>query len=573
MFKTIDSIDFFLNENSHITTNKNININNNNISISNQLGKDNEVLLNRFDKVERHLGNNIFRYFFNNDSFILDLNFKGECLITLDMREIYDFDDEGRIYNIYLKKGCLIIEYSKYLSNVLETLAYKRYLVIKTNIELNDNNYKKINQWKEVYYKEDEERKSFPWRLYVYDALKFNLNKKIRLAFSYSDNLDSAIEKVKKNFIKPYEEKTALIKLNNTKLTLDKSFAYLCVVKSLNDLYVEFQNENVFGFFAGLPWFFQFWARDELIAIKSLKFIDKIDLAKKILINRLGLIDQSGRLQNRFPSSELGSADSTGWLYNRIYEYLEFFSQKELSSIREILEKTIISMKNSMQDYLIRNNANETWMDTSFNGDVRDGFRIEIQALWLSILRLVNAIDRLLLKEEIYHDFEEIVKENVKNKFFNGYCLKDGLDDETIRPNIFLACYVYPELLSKEEWEKVFDYCIDKLWLSWGGFSTIDKNSSLFCPYYTGEDNKSYHRGDSWFFINNIAAICMIRINKEKYKEYIDKIIDASTEDILYNGAIARPSELSSANEQKAQASLFQLWSASTFIELMNLYS
>ncbi|MEM4397850.1 MAG: amylo-alpha-1,6-glucosidase, partial [Candidatus Woesearchaeota archaeon] len=507
--------------------------------------------------------------------------------LNLDLREIYDFSDEGRIYKIYLKKGCIVVEYNKFLNNFLDNLSYKRFLVLKTNIELKENEtFKILNKWKEAYYSEDEKRKSFPWKLYIYNALKFKVDKKARYVFFYSDNLDSAIDKVKNAFNMPYQDKTNFLKIKKGEkeienIDLEKLFAFNCAVKSFFDLYVKFQdNKDVFGFYAGLPWFFQFWARDELISIKALKYITKneeqkqrnIELAKKILLTRLNNIDENGRLFNRFPSSELGSSDSTGWLYSRFYEFIEYFSQKELAHIREVLEITINNMKNSSEDYLIRNNKNETWMDTSFNNDFREGFRIEIQALWLSILRLANTIDRLLLREQKSFEFEEKVKQKVKNAFFDGKILKDGInnkDDFTIRPNIFLACYVYPELLNKEEWETVFDNSLESLWLDWGGLSTIDKKDPLFCNNYTGEDNKSYHRGDSWFFINNIAAICMLKINKEKYKFYIEKIINASTEDILYKGAISRASELSSASEQKAEASLFQLWSVATFIELI----
>ncbi|MEM3374599.1 MAG: amylo-alpha-1,6-glucosidase [Candidatus Woesearchaeota archaeon] len=547
----------------------------NNLNNSNE-----EVFLNRFDKFECHLNSNIFRYFFVNNSFVLETEFKGNCLITLDMREIYDFDDQGRIYNIYVKKGCIVIEYNKYLNNFLDNLNYKRYLVIKTNLDIDEkNSFQILNKWKEVLYQEDEKRKSYPWKLYIYEALKFKVDKKARFVFNYSENLDLAIEKVKSDFNKPYEEKTKFFNLKNDKISIEKSFAFNCAVKSFFDLYVKFDDNDVFGFYAGLPWFFQIWARDELISLKALKSIYEfekneiyIELGKKILLDRINKIDETGKLPNRFPLSELDSADATGWLYNRIFEFLEYFSQKELSNIREKLEKSVLSFKNNMQDYLIKNKANETWMDTSFENDTREGFRIEIQALWLSMLRLANYIDRLLIKKQTYYEFEEVVREKVKKDFFENGTLKDGKDDNTIRPNLFLACYVYPELLTKEEWESVFDKAIERLWLDWGGFSTIDKNHRLFSPYYTGEDNKSYHRGDSWFFLNNIAAICMCKINKEKYKSYIDKIIESSTYDILYDGAIARPSELSSANNQEANASLFQLWSAATYIELLTIY-
>jgi glycogen debranching enzyme len=187
------------------------------------------------------------------------------------------------------------------------------------------------------------------------------------------------------------------------------------------------------------------------------------------------------------------------------------------------------------------------------------------------MLNFINFLDNVLQQNQEYLELENLTKEKVKQVFFDGNILKDGKDASTIRPNIFLAYYLYPDLLSNEDWEKVFDNSFPKLWLDWGGITTIQKDSPLFCREYTGEDNKSYHRGDSWFYINNITAMCLYKLNKEKYKEYIHEIINASTQDILYNGIIGRPSELSSASSLKAEASLFQLWSAATYAELMDL--
>jgi glycogen debranching enzyme len=208
-------------------------------------------------------------------------------------------------------------------------------------------------------------------------------------------------------------------------------------------------------------------------------------------------------------------------------------------------------------------------MDTSFNGDTRAGFRIEIQALFLSALSFKSFLDTMNGEKPSYAELEEKTKTSVKEAFFYNGMLKDGKDDSTVRPNIFLAYYLYPQLLNEEEWSQAFDYSLARLYLPWGGLATIDKSSQLFCPSYTGEDNRSYHRGDSWFFINNIAAICLMRLNKIRYKSYIEKIIFASANDTLYKGIIGRPSELSSALIQSAEGSLFQLWSAATFIELL----
>ena len=224
-------------------------------------------------------------------------------------------------------------------------------------------------------------------------------------------------------------------------------------------------------------------------------------------------------------------------------------------------------LKNHTKEGFAFNNPQETWMDTKHTS--RAGIRIEIQTLRLS------AYDFLfnLTKEKKYQKLLLELKKKVKKNLWNHPILADGINhnhDFTIRPNIFIAYYLYPDLLTKEEWKICFDYSLKKLWMDWGGLSTINKNHRHFKDTYSGENPESYHNGDSWYFINNIAAICLNRLNKTIYKKYISKILKASTEDILYNGFIGHASELSSAKKLSSEASLCQAWSAATYIELVH---
>jgi len=133
-----------------------------------------------------------------------------------------------------------------------------------------------------------------------------------------------------------------------------------------------------------------------------------------------------------------------------------------------------------------------------------------------------------------------------------------------------LAAYIYPELLSKEEWTVCFRNALAVLWNDWGGLATIDKNSPLYCNEYSGEEPKSYHNGDSWFWLNNLAALVMFKINEKAFKSYITKILKASVNEILWSGAIGHHAELSSSKELKSEGCLAQAWSAAMFVELVD---
>jgi glycogen debranching enzyme len=92
----------------------------------------------------------------------------------------------------------------------------------------------------------------------------------------------------------------------------------------------------------------------------------------------------------------------------------------------------------------------------------------------------------------------------------------------------------------------------------------------LFTDYSTGENVKSYHRGDSWFWINNLAALMLNRINKYKFIDKIRKILDASTEEILWKGCIGCHSEISPARELSGKGCFNQAWSNAMYAELID---
>jgi len=444
--------------------------------------------------------------------------------LLLDIKESYDNSEFGRIYEVKENKDNIIIKFVK-------ENGFALYLVITGFSE-----YKKIDKWIKKDYEFDKKRNSQPFERYVYNAIKIKGEK---ILLSAAETEEKAVEE------------SNLIINNINSIILNKKDEF-----RLEQLLV--QTDKGLGIFAGLPWFFQFWTRDELISLKGLMLSGKNKEAKEILLRNLNSISNDGRLPNQtLPLAEKTNADSIGWLFKRIQDFNKF-DLKEKKLIEKKIEFSIEQItKNYMKDGLIYNAHLETWMDTEWAYDNRNGFRIEIQALFLNMLR--SALK--LTKNKKYKVMEENMKRLVKEKFFNGVYLVDGLDDWTKRPNVFIAAYIYPQLLTQKEWTICFKNILQDLWLDWGGISTIDKTNPLFCKKHTGEIPQSYHRGDSWFWINNLAAIVLYRTDKKIFKMYIDKIIKSSSNNYA---------ELSSASKLSEEGCLYQAWTNATFIELIN---
>ncbi|MCK5085755.1 hypothetical protein KAK05_03525, partial [Candidatus Parcubacteria bacterium] len=214
------------------------------------------------------------------------------------------------------------------------------------------------------------------------------------------------------------------------------------------------------------------------------------------------------------------------------------------------------------RDELAVSYKNETWMDSL----EREPHCIEVQAGRYNIYNLLHKFTG--------NDQYKIIKEDLKNtiieKFYQNDMLKDCVNDDMIRPNIFITAYLMPELLDMRSWEKCFDKILPKLYLDWGGLSSVDITSDRFISEDTGENSASYHNGNSWYWINNLTALVLYKNNAHKYSTYINSIMEASTKEILYKGISGHHSEISSANKQTSAGCEAQLWSSALYLEIFD---
>jgi glycogen debranching enzyme len=251
----------------------------------------------------------------------------------------------------------------------------------------------------------------------------------------------------------------------------------------------------------------------------------------------------------------------------------DYLSLTELIAIKKGLEKSITGLIHKhTNNGLIISELQESWMDTK--EAQRKGACIELQALFLSMLKMHNFLAKITRTKQLFKGVEKEFREKVKQTFYiDGMlldCIDGALPESTIRPNIFLAYYAYPELLSRNEWKQAFDNTLKALWLDWGGLSSINHTSPLFKQEYSGADDTSYHNGDSWYYVNNYAALDMQKLDKEYYAKYIARIVSASKEELLFSGFIGCASEISSAKQMRSEGCLSQAWSNASFVELMH---
>jgi glycogen debranching enzyme len=431
--------------------------------------------------------------------------------------------------------------------------------------------YHKIMSWEEKTFSRDKERNSKPYSQWVYKTLTFHVHGNSELIFAEGRTKNEGVRKANSN-IKIIK---AALNAHSKKLTT-KNESLTQAIKTLDSLTIR---ENPPKILAGMPWFNQEWRRDEAISSIAYHVMGNSKLAKQILlkyVKGIGKFDtkesqNDSELQNSAnletkQNTERKSCDARLIAYTNILKLLKNnvkFTKYELKQIYTNVIKNIhYIQEKETRNSLYYNEMGETWMDSIS----RRGRTIEMQSLLLSTIELAAYLTKMLNEDHAskYEKLLELTKKKVKKEFKKKGTNWDSIEGKECTNNIFLAHYYYSSLYTNKEWEEIFDKALDELWIYWGGISTLSIHSKNFQRKHTGENPISYHQGDSWFFMNNIAALSMKQVNKKKYSKYINKIIEATSKS-LENSC----PEVSSAEELKQEGSWLQAWTASTFIELV----
>ncbi|RMD57640.1 hypothetical protein D6825_03405 [Candidatus Woesearchaeota archaeon] len=469
---------------------------------------------------------------------------KGSYDVLLDCRENYDNRVWGRHYDVFEEEGMVYVHYEKRDDDREPVKGEYDFWLAFAGIDAGLS-----LEWVERNYSFDKERSSPPFSRWVFRAFRAKGSFVCAFGSSKWEVSRLAREGVERRLHLMREARVfsddVVSRARFNWQSRACAYSLLCLRSSD-------------GLFAGLPWFHQRWARDELISLKSFARVGQVELSKAILfswLDKLSGVKMEGTL-TRF------IADS-GWVFVRANDLWDFLSPSERLEVADRARNFCKSVSESLSSGLLFSGSKETWMDSLD----RSGARVEIQALALSAFKLLR--ERGYSSKHL-DSLEYDFKDSVVSSFWNGNYLKDGCDDPAIRPNLFIAAYVYPELLTKAQWRKCFSTALSRLWCEWGGLATIDVKSASFIGRHTGEDPASYHQGDSWYWLNNLSAIVLLSLGSSAQKRYAESIFNASSKEIL-QGALGHHAELSSAESLESRGCLAQAWSAAMYLELCEL--
>jgi starch synthase (maltosyl-transferring) len=165
---------------------------------------------------------------------------------------------------------------------------------------------------------------------------------------------------------------------------------------------------------AGYPWFLD-WGRDSLICARGLLAAGMIDEVKQLLLT-FAKFEKDGTLPNTIHGNDVSNRDTSDaplWfavvceelseIQNSKFKIQNFFDTPVdttrtlsgvLTSIAENYSKgTPNGIRMDSDSALIWSPSHFTWMDTNYPaGTPREGYPVEIQVLWIRLLRLLEKI-------------------------------------------------------------------------------------------------------------------------------------------------------------------------------------
>ncbi|MBN2043346.1 MAG: hypothetical protein JW754_06100 [Candidatus Aenigmarchaeota archaeon] len=292
-------------------------------------------------------------------------------------------------------------------------------------------------------------------------------------------------------------------------------------------------------FYAGLPWFQQFWGRDVLWSLPAATELGYFDIVRKSL-SLFSEFSRDGRIPN-FVSSEEGQAynsiDATLLWIIALEHYVRYsgdtgFLSGMLERLKESINFLLLSDRNL--DFYIEHDleSNETWMDT-IN---RKSNAVEIEALYcrslLSSVYLLRVLKKhgthvsgLLLKK--LRKREEYISNDFHRRFFSGdfYCDRiDGDERVTLRTANPLVHLFYG---TGKNAGKILDAIESDVFTTPKGVRTLASDQP-------GYDPSGYHTGGVWSLTTAWASAAEFSAGrKEKGWEYLRKMLDDMPSDSL----------------------------------------
>jgi predicted glycogen debranching enzyme len=364
---------------------------------------------------------------------------------------------------------------------------------------------------------------------------------------------------------------------------------------------------------AGYPWFLD-WGRDTLICLRGIISAGMLEEAKNIIL-QFAKFEKDGTIPNMISgndNSNRETSDAPLWLFIAVKEYCRETGNDSIitekcgsRTVFDVLESIIKHYYHGTpngiildkESGLIFSPAHFTWMDTNYPACTpREGYPVEIQALWIAALEFIGNYDKVFLKlrDKAVNSLARLYW--LANKNYLSDCLHapqgttaaNALPDDACRPNqlfaVTLNC-VKSDLIRKN----IVRAC-EKLLVPGGIRSLADApvefklpikyndrllNDPLkpFWPQYLGDEDTrrkpAYHNGTAWTWLFPSFCEALSKAGGASSMKRSLGLLMSATE-LVNSGVTGQiPEILDGAAPHKARGCGAQAWGAT---ELYRVY-
>lgn len=389
-----------------------------------------------------------------------------------------------------------------------------------------------LKQYYKDHHPSGEEQRCFIPGIYSLGfALEPRSTKEVLFIFSLGKDENEAfsnLEKIKSSIFSMFLEKERSYQklLFNSRLETSMNEINELFKWSVVDLEkLSFDSELGYGYFAGFPWFTQFWGRDLAWTIPAVVDTGNFEAARNSLKTLAKFQSNEGEIPNVVYLSghrDYESIDATPLWIIALYHYL--INSGDVSFLKEIKENFFkaldwLKQKDSDKDGFIEHGDRETWMDTLDRGIKA----VEAQAFLITALKLGASLVKILwnngreIKEEaarIEQKFEKEFWNKEDNFYFDRISLNSRDKTKTINS-------IFPLILGiSQNPKKVLERIESEEFTSQFGVRAISKNELKYDP-------AGYHTGSAWGWLTALVACAEFKNKRpERGLEYLK---------ILYN--------------------------------------
>jgi len=367
---------------------------------------------------------------------------------------------------------------------------------------------------------------------------------------------------------------------------------------------------------AGYPWFLD-WGRDTLIFLRGLVAAGRGDDAYEI-VRKFATFEDGGTLPNMLAGEDTTNRSTTDaplWLIMVCADLLHSMGEKILDgacgerTLRQVLisigehysTETKSGASMDPESGLVWSPTHHTWMDTNHPaGTPREGYPVEIQALWFAALGVLTRID----PQGEWHALSDKVRSAI-GKYFTDFpegFLSDCLHapkgvaasrakaDDACRPNQLMAI-TFGVISDRRLCESILKECRSLL-VPGAIRSLADRRVRYPLPinhdgrllndpenpywgHYTGPENSrrkpAYHNGTAWAWPMPIFCEALYKVYGDEAREEALALL-SSTVKVMEEGCLGHVPEVLDGDAPHTQRGCgAQAWSASENLRVWKL--